>query len=113
MAEHPEQLTPADMNEPTGTSRCPICGYGEPHHHTADEIAQRPQIDGARVAFERFAQFCLTPFIHLDPEAPKGAINWHNVDWLEGWAARHGPTGDYRLQVVQAAWVFFRAGWVK
>ena len=30
----------------TGTAHCPICGYDQPHNHTAEELAERPYIDG-------------------------------------------------------------------
>ena len=43
------------VTELRGTTICPICGYGEPHSHTPSEVAERPYIDGARVAFEKDA----------------------------------------------------------
>ena len=45
--------TPGEVQEPRGTAACPICAWDKPHYHTQKEIADRPNIEGARAAFEK------------------------------------------------------------
>lgn len=107
------------MEETRGTFACPICGWPEPHHHTAAEIAERPLIEGARLAFEKEArEFMMGPIF----KGPRTGHWWayeaelartHEPDGLGGigWAARGAPSGPYLNEFVEVMWQFWRMAW--
>lgn len=121
------------MNELRGTFDCPICGWPTPHSHTHDEIAERPQIDGARTAFEREAHEFLKSkiFEHMRTGywwglpaemariSESGPLRATDGDLLEpakyafnGWSQRCWPQGPYSNDYVEIMWRFWRIAWL-
>lgn len=78
-----------------GSTECPICGYSEPHEHTPAEIAERPQIDGARNEFEAAARSG-----RLGLDTPLGRMD------------RDTPWGEYRSRAHQDSWLYWRVAWL-
>jgi hypothetical protein len=112
----------SETTEPTWTMACPICAWPEPHSHTAEEIADRPAIDWARLAFEKQA-----PKLMLSPvlKPIRTGFSWideaHLARWKDeypggkkylGWAAREHPSGPYSDPFVQTMWLFWREAWM-
>lgn len=107
-----------------GTTECPICGWPEPHFHTPEEIAQRPGIDGARMAFEREArEFMMRPHFKgvrtgfwwaFDAELARTseASELGGPRWAHGWSQRDWPAGRYSNEFVEVMWQFWRMAWL-
>lgn len=104
-------------NEPIGTYQCPVCGWDTPHSHTASELAERPAIDGARIAFEehfqkwvagnysRFRNMGLTGFFW---SYPARICNKDDGSWCQ----RESYNGAYKNHFVNEMWLFWRKAWL-
>ncbi len=86
--------------ESLGTSNCPICGYNEPHNHDSSDLMQRPQIDGARTAFEKAIN------------DGKLANSLFSALGLRSFPTREYPWGPYTEKVYQDAWWMWRVAWM-
>lgn len=103
-----------------GTSECPICGWNEPHAHSAAEILERPAIDWARLSFEREARSFLSGVrfkgvrtgFYWAWDGNTGSARGTQDDIYHGWAARQSPTGNYLHEFTQLMWTFWRMAWV-
>lgn len=101
------------MTEPQGTFACPICAWPTPHAHGTEDVGMRPEIDGARAAFEVAArEFMLRrDFTHV-----RVGFMWAfegELARLEGeWAARNFPTGPYHNDLVQRTWELWALAWM-
>lgn len=108
------------MGKAEGTFECPICGWPEPHSHSAEEIAQRPAIDGARMAFEKLGRkFIAEHNWNYFRNTMTGY--WWGYEGERarsedgnayGWARRDSWTGRYTHDFTQIMWMFWRAAWM-
>ena len=101
------------MSEAAGTHECPICAWPEPHHHTPEDVALRPAIDGARKAFEEHAREFM---FRADFDSYLTGFWWafdaEHARKDNGWAMRSHPGGPYMHQAVETMWQFWRMTWL-
>ncbi len=100
------------------TFACPICAWPEPHPHSAEEIAERPAIDGARAAFEKEAREFMAGEYFKGPRTgywwafeAEMARRTDDGDY-HGWAQRAYGWGPYLNEFVEVMWQFWRMAWL-
>jgi len=97
---------------------CPICAWPEPHSHTKEEIAERPAIDGARLAFEKQAREFMLQSYFKDARTGfwwsyPARLAREDSDYRgRGWAHRYAPQGNYSNEFVNVMWLFWRKAWL-